>query len=174
MRRIWWAPNNASSWQMAFNSAFKGLKEICRYLLAVVFGGAVLYTVQYSTDCYLECNFACCVRLDSQVAFRVLFRYNLIKLSRRQSNLPGDLRRVLSLPSTDSTAGIVYSSTTRCMNLCLYLICVLSREIKAFLMGWPASKMGFYFRKLILNWKRLKCSNRDIRSILMQVFCFLS
>ena len=24
--RIWWAPNNASSWQMGFNSAFKGLK----------------------------------------------------------------------------------------------------------------------------------------------------
>jgi hypothetical protein len=23
--RIWWAPNNASSWQMEFNSAFKGL-----------------------------------------------------------------------------------------------------------------------------------------------------
>jgi len=25
MWRIWWAPNNASSWQMGFNSAFKGL-----------------------------------------------------------------------------------------------------------------------------------------------------
>jgi hypothetical protein len=25
MRRIWWAPNNASKWQMGFNSAFKGL-----------------------------------------------------------------------------------------------------------------------------------------------------
>jgi hypothetical protein len=24
-RRIWWAPNNASNWQMGFNSAFKGL-----------------------------------------------------------------------------------------------------------------------------------------------------
>jgi hypothetical protein len=24
--RIWWAPNNASKWQMEFNSAFKGLK----------------------------------------------------------------------------------------------------------------------------------------------------
>jgi hypothetical protein len=23
--RIWWAPNNASKWQMGFNSAFKGL-----------------------------------------------------------------------------------------------------------------------------------------------------
>jgi len=25
MWRIWWAPNNASRWQMGFNSAFKGL-----------------------------------------------------------------------------------------------------------------------------------------------------
>jgi len=24
-RRIWWSPNNASRWQMGFNSAFKGL-----------------------------------------------------------------------------------------------------------------------------------------------------
>ena len=28
--RIWWAPNNASRWQMGFNSAFKGLmSETC-------------------------------------------------------------------------------------------------------------------------------------------------
>jgi hypothetical protein len=26
MWRIWWAPNNASRWQMGFNSVFKGLK----------------------------------------------------------------------------------------------------------------------------------------------------
>ena len=26
MWRIWWAPNNARKWQMAFNLAFKGLK----------------------------------------------------------------------------------------------------------------------------------------------------
>jgi len=25
MWRIWWAPNNASKWQVGFNSAFKGL-----------------------------------------------------------------------------------------------------------------------------------------------------
>jgi len=25
--RIWWAPNNASKWQMGFNSAFEGLNE---------------------------------------------------------------------------------------------------------------------------------------------------
>ena len=30
--RIWWAPNNASSWQMGFNSAFKVLNPICHLL----------------------------------------------------------------------------------------------------------------------------------------------
>ena len=30
MWRIWWAPNNASKWQMGFNSAFKGLIEVGR------------------------------------------------------------------------------------------------------------------------------------------------
>ena len=29
--RIWWAPNNASIWQMGFNSAFKGLKPCVTY-----------------------------------------------------------------------------------------------------------------------------------------------
>jgi len=28
MWRIWWAPNNASKWQVGFNSAFKGLSTI--------------------------------------------------------------------------------------------------------------------------------------------------
>jgi len=26
--RIWWVPNNASKWQMGFNSEFKGLKSV--------------------------------------------------------------------------------------------------------------------------------------------------
>jgi len=29
--RIWWAPNNASEWQMGFNSAFKGLTKLRLY-----------------------------------------------------------------------------------------------------------------------------------------------
>jgi len=29
MWRVWWAPNNASKWQMGFYSAFKGLTELC-------------------------------------------------------------------------------------------------------------------------------------------------
>jgi len=26
--KIWWAPNNASKWQVGFNSAFKGLNKL--------------------------------------------------------------------------------------------------------------------------------------------------
>jgi hypothetical protein len=29
--RIWWAPNNASKWQMGFSSAFRGLKSIIKF-----------------------------------------------------------------------------------------------------------------------------------------------
>jgi len=29
--RIWWAPNNASKWQMGFNSVFKGLSKTSIY-----------------------------------------------------------------------------------------------------------------------------------------------
>jgi hypothetical protein len=29
MWRIWWAPNNASKWQIGFNSVFKGLIYLC-------------------------------------------------------------------------------------------------------------------------------------------------
>jgi hypothetical protein len=30
--RIWWVPNNASKWQMGFNSAFKGLRWMLQWL----------------------------------------------------------------------------------------------------------------------------------------------
>jgi len=30
-RRKWWAPNNASEWQMGFNSAFKGLNPLVQF-----------------------------------------------------------------------------------------------------------------------------------------------
>ena len=33
--RIWWAPKNASKWQMGFNSAFKGLIAYTKYTQAV-------------------------------------------------------------------------------------------------------------------------------------------
>ena len=33
MWRVWWAPNNASRWQMGFNSAFEGLKFPLTFIL---------------------------------------------------------------------------------------------------------------------------------------------
>jgi len=41
--RIWWAPHNASKWQMRFNSAFKGLIEFTSVLWYFV-----LYKPQWS------------------------------------------------------------------------------------------------------------------------------
>jgi len=35
--KIWWAPNNASRWQMGFNSAFKGLKYEKRKYQPILF-----------------------------------------------------------------------------------------------------------------------------------------
>jgi hypothetical protein len=42
--RIWWAPNNASKWQMGFNSAFKGLSfnVLIYILLFLVHVGLIL------------------------------------------------------------------------------------------------------------------------------------
>ena len=47
--RIWWAPNNASKWQMGLNSAFKGLKNIKNYavmlcLVSDIFPLLILYS----------------------------------------------------------------------------------------------------------------------------------
>ena len=47
MWKIRWAPNNASKWQMGFNSAFKGLKlgktaTECYELLKTAFGGQAI------------------------------------------------------------------------------------------------------------------------------------
>jgi len=61
--KIWWAPNNASKWQMGFNSAFKGLSVIycglssefmmkfslCLLVLDVTYPSSVviLYTIRF-------------------------------------------------------------------------------------------------------------------------------
>ena len=46
--RIWWAPNNASKWQMGFNSAFKGLMGKLEFFVHTV--------VHQSTLCSVACN----------------------------------------------------------------------------------------------------------------------
>jgi len=43
--RIWWAPNNASRWQMGFNSAFKGLKCSYKFRLHNHHQGAYCYAL---------------------------------------------------------------------------------------------------------------------------------
>jgi len=41
MWRIWWAPNNASRWQIGFNSAFKGLNLELRDFRTSSFAGNI-------------------------------------------------------------------------------------------------------------------------------------
>jgi hypothetical protein len=47
MRRIWWAPNNASKWQMELNSAFKSLITITWWAPSVTISPDLLREVRY-------------------------------------------------------------------------------------------------------------------------------
>jgi len=67
--RIWWAPNNASRWQMGFNSAFKGLRHyptICLDGLMKVINNLTHYCVLDETHLKLpvqqsEANLLSCL-----------------------------------------------------------------------------------------------------------------
>jgi hypothetical protein len=49
--RIWWAPNNASKWQMGFNSAFKGLTiNLLSLSILVHFDGKQLRVLNHLVD----------------------------------------------------------------------------------------------------------------------------
>jgi len=47
--RIWWAPNNASKWQMGFNSAFKGLISWTETILHLT-----TYILEVTTGCIID------------------------------------------------------------------------------------------------------------------------
>jgi len=63
--RIWWAPRNASRWQMEFNSAFKGLKVEYMFRPSSLGHHKVvsLYeeTIQYMIK-YVKLNHCCSTR----------------------------------------------------------------------------------------------------------------
>jgi hypothetical protein len=46
---IGWAPNNASRWQMGFNSAFRGLKTLI-YMVVTGYGGTVVKVLCYKSE----------------------------------------------------------------------------------------------------------------------------
>jgi hypothetical protein len=48
--RIWWAPNNASRWQMGFNLAFKGLNPIC-HLLTLLGAHLIFHVSRIRVNC---------------------------------------------------------------------------------------------------------------------------
>ena len=57
--RIWWAPNNASRWQMGFNLAFKGLSRI-----------GTMYWRKKSTDVFrMRCGLCCKIVASSNCPY---------------------------------------------------------------------------------------------------------
>ena len=57
--RMWWAPNNASKWQMGFNSVFKGLKTVLNttYVQAFMWEKKVIDLVSQTFEIY--CTTVC-------------------------------------------------------------------------------------------------------------------
>ena len=51
---IWWAPNNASRWQMGFNSAFKGLKLRTSFTVSIV---TKITNAPRNQECNLDIGF---------------------------------------------------------------------------------------------------------------------
>ena len=47
--KIWWAPNNASRWQMGFNSAFKGLRSTPSFTSSLLGPNILLNTLFSNT-----------------------------------------------------------------------------------------------------------------------------
>ena len=60
--RIWWTPNNASRWQMGFNSAFKGLKWILTFYNLLVTWCTTSLTFNNCTLCP-HCIYVFCIYL---------------------------------------------------------------------------------------------------------------
>jgi len=68
MWRIWWAPNNASRWQIGFNLAFKGLKMLHAGIFLKIgdYEGssickAILYSGKLNMLCHTRARVAQCV-----------------------------------------------------------------------------------------------------------------
>jgi len=61
--RIWWAPNNASKWQVGFNSAFEGLTAV----FAIVFSTGLKICEE------ILCPFACIICKNKRTTQVLLF-----------------------------------------------------------------------------------------------------
>jgi hypothetical protein len=63
--RIWWAPNNASKWQIGFNSAFKGLNTSFSSLYR-------FFSIQHTT-CSRHCKYEPSESFIGSVSYMVIF-----------------------------------------------------------------------------------------------------
>jgi len=76
MWRIWWAPNNASRWQMGFNLAFKGLKPPHvapvvsptvqnRHFIGLLLQFSPMYLPLYIIYIFLLLSIPCTVKMEA-------------------------------------------------------------------------------------------------------------
>ena len=57
--KIWWAPNNASRWQMGFNSAFKGFNKLTLHQQNIIFHSQCNVLIATITSIVTVLNLAC-------------------------------------------------------------------------------------------------------------------
>ena len=90
--KIWWAPNNASKWQIGFNSAFKGLSysvldmlrcSICIYIYYTAYVILLLYIRRYFC-CILDmlrlislCFYYVYVWCVSECIYKYIYTYHM-------------------------------------------------------------------------------------------------
>ena len=73
--RIWWAPNNASKWQMGFNSAFKGLIHVKHNFFTVYEATCFDHFKRSSSGLTNRVN-RCCVHVGIPICLKVKwYRY---------------------------------------------------------------------------------------------------
>ena len=87
--RIWWVPNNASKWQMGFNSAFKGLiysafgKSLCTYKRR--WKWCPQASIQASTRLILFANTFCRSACKMFLMYAVIAVFNSLTFKNRAS-----------------------------------------------------------------------------------------
>ena len=84
-RRKWWAPNNASKWQMGFNSGFKGLKYFNKPFTVIknffFFSNCVARNITVTGPT------ACTQKQDERSVLLPLYRKRSIKLKSHRTYL---------------------------------------------------------------------------------------
>jgi hypothetical protein len=114
--RIWWAPNNASKWQMGFNSAFKGLKD--RHLALAPRQGpeinsrACLWVLPRPTLTILNSTYTDCIREEPVLKKKI--NYNCAQHMRKLRAA----QLIKTFPAIYTKQSLVTTSTRNFIQLC--------------------------------------------------------